>query len=293
MPTMLDGSNLSWEILAARAPDLPFAPGMKLPLRLTMSSPKPGQVVRVDYRIDGGTVHQLQALPVEVTGPLRIYQAMLPTSTPGRIEFLPVVYFADRPESARLEQALNPPSYQVGGDLEDRAEKLSVEGLPTGKPLWEWTTDYLGTLAADLSLDVVGPTPEGIPFKWLVTQAYFNGPGLKAHALPGASDYMLIRPDGIGIANVRVCLRGEGGEQIFGLYHGLADFGPDGYARALRHDYDRFPPAYITPRYLTAEPRLQWLNRLQCIGVGRIDTQKMQVHFDVYRLRVGDLLHAR
>ncbi len=78
------------------------------------------------------------------------------------------------------------------------------------------------------------------------------------------------------------------GERIYGSYGGLFDLGPDGYARALRDDFDPLPPVVVTPMYATADPRFEWLNRAQCIGVGRVDMSALRVEFDVYVVRVGD-----
>jgi hemoglobin len=64
------------------------------------------------------------------------------------------------------------------------------------------------------------------------------------------------------------------------------DLGPDGYARALRDEYESLPPVVVTPTYATADTSLEWLNRAQCIGVGRVDMVALRVEFDVYVVRV-------
>jgi len=55
----------------------------------------------------------------------------------------------------------------------------------------------------------------------------------------------------------------------------------------MRDEYDRLPPVVVAPTYATADARLEWLNRAQCIGVGRVDMTAFQVEFDVYVVRVG------
>jgi hypothetical protein len=65
------------------------------------------------------------------------------------------------------------------------------------------------------------------------------------------------------------------------------DLGPDGYARAMRNDFDAFPPFVTAPTYTTADKELAWLNRAQCLGLGRVDTKAMQIEFDVYTVSVG------
>jgi hemoglobin len=56
-------------------------------------------------------------------------------------------------------------------------------------------------------------------------------------------------------------------------------------------EYDRLPPVVVTPTYATADPRLEWLNRAQCVGVGRVDMAALRVEFDVYVVRVGERAH--
>ena len=102
---------------------------------------------------------------------------------------------------------------------------------------------------------------------------------------------MRIRRDGVAIVNVQACFETREHVRVYGSYGGIFDLGPDGYARALRDEYDRLPPVVVTPTYATADPRLEWLNRAQCIGVGRVDMTAFRVEFDVYVVRVGERAH--
>ena len=73
-------------------------------------------------------------------------------------------------------------------------------------------------------------------------------------------------------------------------YGGIFDLGPDGYARALRDEFDPFPPVVVTPIYATADARFEWLNRAQCIGVGRMDMTALRLEFDVYVVAWGRIV---
>jgi xanthine dehydrogenase YagT iron-sulfur-binding subunit len=97
---------------------------------------------------------------------------------------------------------------------------------------------------------------------------------------------MRIHTDGIGIVNVTEVLQLNSGARLFCSYGGVFDLGPDGYARALRGEFDAFPAFVMTPIYTTSEPRLAWLNRAQCISVGRVDTKAMRIEHDVYLIEV-------
>jgi hypothetical protein len=68
-------------------------------------------------------------------------------------------------------------------------------------------------------------------------------------------------------------------------YTGVGELGADGYERFLRGDLPSKVPLRIVPRVQTAHPYFQWLNRLQCLGIGEIDTEDLVVSYDVYAVR--------
>src|SRR4029077_4692095 len=132
---------------------------------------------------------------------------------------------------------------------------------------WAWGTTFLGSLKAVLRAEVVGAMSDGLRINWHVIEGPFVGPGFDAVVVPGAADWMHRRQDGIAIVNVQACFETQEHVRVYGSYGGVFELGPDGYARALRGDYDRLPAVVVTPTYETADPRLEWLNRAQCIGV--------------------------
>ena len=129
------------------------------------------------------------------------------------------------------------------------------------RPRWAWDTTFLGTLTASLRKELVGVTPDGLRINWHVTEGRFVGPGFDAAVLPGAADWMRIRRDGVAIVSVKACFEIGDGARVFGSYGGIFDLGPEGYARAMRDEYDQLPPVVVTPTYATADARLGWLNR--------------------------------
>jgi truncated hemoglobin YjbI len=179
----------------------------------------------------------------------------------------------------------------AGGSLAnaDLRSRPRASGEPiTARSRWAWDTSFVGSLRAVLRKELVGAMSDGLRVNWHITEGTFVGPGFDAVVLPGAADCMLIRPDGIAIINVQACFETREHVRVYSSYGGVSDFGPDGYARALRDDYDRFLPVVVTPTYETADPRLKWLNRAQCIGVGRVDTTALRIELDVYVVRVGE-----
>jgi hypothetical protein len=247
--------------------------------------------VTVEYRVNGGPVRQVNAVPVPQVGNrnVRTFRALLPGQPGGLLEFLPVLRFAGQPISPRLADSTEASRFQVG----DAAVPDSATDAPSpnsatraDQPRWAWGAQFLGAVTATLRREVVGVTPDGLRIDWHVEEGSFAGPGFDAVVLPGATDWMRIRPDGVGIVSVQASFETRTGTRIYGSYGGMFDLGPDGFARALRDDFDPLPPVVVTPTYATADKQLEWLNRAQCIGVGRVNMRALRVEFDVYLLQV-------
>ena len=91
--------------------------------------------------------------------------------------------------------------------------------------------------------------------------------------------------DGMGILDVRAAFESHDGALIDAAYSGVADLGEDGYQKFLRQDLPRTVQLRIAPRFRTVHPSYQWLNRVQCIGIGEVDMERLEVRYDVYAVR--------
>jgi truncated hemoglobin YjbI len=287
-----DGSVMSWGTAEAPAPPMIVDPGASVPITVAVSPIRPGHIVSVEYRVNGGPLRYVTASPELLTQGLntRLFRAILPGQTGGLVEFLPVLRFVGQPISPRLEESGEVLKYKVGPSVAevDAENSTTAAAAPRHvKPHWAWDATFLGTLVASLRKEVVGVTPDGFRIDWYVTEGNFVGPEIDLVVLPGAADWMRIRKDGVAIVNVHACFETRTGVRIYGSYGGLFDLGHDGYARALRDEFDPLPPVVVTPTYATADARFAWLNRAQCIGVGRVDMKALRVEFDVYVVRVG------
>ena len=162
-----------------------------------------------------------------------------------------------------------------------------------GKPRWDWNTRLLWTSSIGIRKEVIGKVPDGLRINWYFTEGRFVGPDHEGIVLPGGGDFMRIRHDGVGIVNVITeMLQTRTGARLYCSYGGMFDLGPDGYARAMRNDFDAFPPFVTSPTYTTADKELAWLNRAQCLGLGRVDTNAMRIEADVYVVSVGERKRA-
>lgn len=118
----------------------------------------------------------------------------------------------------------------------------------------------------------VGDTPAGRRRVATVAGGTFEGERLSGEVLGSSGgDWMLLRPDGVLVLDVRVQLRTREGELIHMAYRGLRHGPADVMARlAAGEAVD--PASYyfrIVPTFETGAPRLQWLHRIVAIGTGR------------------------
>ena len=138
---------------------------------------------------------------------------------------------------------------------------------------------YTATLDAP---EVIGPVPEGIRANFYVRSGEVTGPKLQGKIRPEGGDWYTLRTDGVGILDVRGTVELDGGGLVYIAFTGVGDLGGDGYERFLRGDLPSTLALRVAPRLLTAHPDFQWLNRLQCLGIGEFDVENSQVGFDVY-----------
>jgi hypothetical protein len=146
----------------------------------------------------------------------------------------------------------------------------------------EHICSYWATLSAP---EVIGPLPEGLRANVYVTDGEIFGPKMRGHFRRGGGDWLLLRPDGIGVLDVRATMELEDGALVYTTYSGVADLGPDGYHKFLEGNPPELVQLRITPRYHTGHSDYLWLNRLQCVGVGAVDMKQMKVSYDIYAMQ--------
>jgi hypothetical protein len=133
---------------------------------------------------------------------------------------------------------------------------------------------------------VVDSTPEGARATIALLGGEVDGPRLRGEVLPGGADWPLIRTDGVLVVDVRLMLRTHDNALINMVYSGLLDAGPQGYDKFVTGDLAPHATVRTAHRFHTGHPDYQWLNRLQCFGIGEVDTARARVVYDVYALDV-------
>jgi len=133
--------------------------------------------------------------------------------------------------------------------------------------------------------EVIGPVGEGIRANFYVAGGEVTGPKVHGRVLPVGGDWLTVRHDGVAILDVRATIETNDGALILVTYPGVSDIGPDGYQRFLEQNLPPIIPLKTVPRFATAHPAYEWLNRCLCLGIGQADLGKSLVSYDIYAVR--------
>jgi hypothetical protein len=220
---------------------------------------------------------------------VQFFRATLPPLSAGEtVELRPVVtrlglVVAELP--ARIIEGARPQTTPLSPNGMPRA-------APNNVPRYEWASEFLGAFTAQLAKppESFGPAPDGLHITFYIASGEIHGPRLNAKIRGEGGDWMLVRRDGVGVADVRITYETDDGALLLSRYYGIFDLGPDGYERALREDYDPIPPLVLAPQFTTSHPKWLWVNRLQCVGVGGVTMASLLVRFDLYAIRAGQPL---
>src|SRR5262249_47549202 len=116
----------------------------------------------------------------------------------------------------------------------------------------------------------VGAVPHGVRSIVPVTGGDFEGPRLRGKVLPGGSDWLLLRSDGVMELDLRITLETNDHALISMTFQGLRHATPDVDA-ALGRGEAVDPARYYfrtLPRFETSAEAYAFLNRVVSVGVG-------------------------
>jgi hypothetical protein len=135
----------------------------------------------------------------------------------------------------------------------------------------EIRTQHLLTLKLAVSgMQPVGETPIGNRRVGLVAGGTFEGPKLRGTVLPGGSDWIIDRPDGATMLDVRIVLQTDDGATIGLQYRGLRH-GPAAVMEKVNTGVFVDPAEYYfrtVVTFETAASQYAWLNKVFGIGSG-------------------------
>ena len=135
-------------------------------------------------------------------------------------------------------------------------------------------TEFLFTLTARVGAPFdVGVLPQGRRRISPIDGGEFEGPRLRGRVLPVTGDWMLIRPDGVTMIDVRATLQTDDEALIYMRYDGYRH-GPKDVMEALAKGEPTDPSTYyfrIMVKFETGAERYSWLNQIVAVGTGRRD----------------------
>jgi Protein of unknown function (DUF3237) len=273
---------------------LPLPAGVRpagtVPIVAVGAAPQhPSNTILVQMRRDGGPATFLRAMPVDTLSQegQQWYQAALPALDAGQC----VDY---RIELVRAGQRLatlpaDGSWLTVTGQPQPVAVSAEqIPGQPAGAPssaaapLWAFDLTFFATLTARLQPEVIGQTPEGYRINFYIKSGRVAGPRIDAVVRPEGGDWMCIRPDGIGMVDIRITYETADGALISDRSGGTFDLGPNGYGKVMAGQFTGAHPFYATPTFITAHPSWMWLNRCQGFGIGRVVMEELRVECDIY-----------
>jgi hypothetical protein len=116
----------------------------------------------------------------------------------------------------------------------------------------------------------IGTTTAGRRIVAPVDGGRFVGERLRGTVLPGGADWVTFRSDGAMMIDVRFTLKTDDDALILMFYQGIAHAPPEVMAAFNQRQVVPVASVYArtTPRFETAAPRYDWLNRIVAVSKG-------------------------
>ena len=149
----------------------------------------------------------------------------------------------------------------------------------------ELKQEFLCEMIADLEdPQAIGATPKGMRMIYPVQNGTVRGPKVNGEVLAFGADWLLLGADGAGEIDARVTIKTDDGEFIYAWYRGILNIPPEEMAR-VQNGEDVDPSEYYfrtTPVFETGCEKYGWLNRIICVGVGKVENKR--VRYKIYHI---------
>jgi len=286
-----DGLSLWYGTPDAPAPIDEVAPRDGSSLIVAARPAKPTNTVLVRYRVDGGIVRAVpgRELRIDYERDAQYFAVTFPAFPSGDVvEYSPVLSCAGRQVPPAHIATRFPSKFRL-------PPKSARPAAPTPPPIpqkqrYGAGLNFVATVQVTFgTTQFVGDTAAGMRINFFVGQGLVEGPGFRGKVTDGSSDQMIVRRDGMGVVRIRAAFATEDGAILDVESGGYADFGADGYRRALAHSLPDRAPLVVSPLISTRHPKYAWLSRLQCIGVGQTHLAVGQATYHVYAVSTQGL----
>jgi len=280
------GSGLTVWYGTPDAPAPPEGAPVAAPVEITIGVEPAlsSNTVSVLYRENGGPERNIRATLSRTDHQARkhYFRAALPVFMPGtKVEYQPVLVSAGRRVNTPLPF---PSSFYISQANPSAASLPGPDALRVGTLPFRYEMEHLTRVAVQLRKrpEVIGNTPDGLRLDFLVNGGFLRGEKINGVFYPSGGDWMRVRTDGVGITDIIATIKTDDGALILMEASGIFDLGVNGFDQALAGHYPDTGPVVISPRFLSADLRYFWLNRLPCTGIGYVNMDALQVHYDVY-----------
>jgi hypothetical protein len=286
-----DGLSLWYGTSDAPAPPDAVARTTRASLTVAARPASTSNVVDLRYRVDRGFTQTLAATDVrtDYDRDIQYFRVSFPRFPSGdTVEYCPVLTCSGRqvPTASIAERF---PSHFRLEDPVALAPLAPESARPMGQR-YSPDLEFLSSLTIRFDKpQVIGDTPEGLRINYYALDGTARGPRINGKVLPASSDSLIIRPDGIGVVRVRATLETDDGALISVEYLGSLELGEGGYEKALLNQFPPSPTVVLAPRAVTSHSKYAWLNRLQCIGVGRVLMDRLTLEYDLFGVTVHRL----
>lgn len=151
-------------------------------------------------------------------------------------------------------------------------------------PLRALSTEFLMEVRAELTMQIIGDTPNGHRRIYHVTGGTVKGPDIQGEVLPGGGDWFIVRPDGSALLDVRITVKTNDDALIYVTYRGIIYHTPTLEGRLIAGETVRWDEYYfrIAPFFETASEKYSYLNHTMAVGIGEADFEG--VSYSVYRI---------
>jgi len=132
---------------------------------------------------------------------------------------------------------------------------------------------------------VVGPTLQGERRIVPILGGEVSGPLLQGRILPGGADWQVVCADRTSLLEARYTVKTDDGALVYVRNFGIRHGPPEVLDRLARGE-DVDPAEYYfrsSPRFESAHPRYEWLNRVVAVGSGSRTASEVVV--DLYVVR--------
>lgn len=136
----------------------------------------------------------------------------------------------------------------------------------------------------ELTAMKLGRTPYGERRVIGIVGGTVRGPKLNGRILPGGADWQIVRSDGAADIQARYTIETDAGARVLVSSDGLRH-GPPAVLKSLARGDSVDPALYYfrtVMRFETADPAVDWLNRILALARGRREAQSVQL--DVYEV---------